>query len=45
MADVLEVIEAICDFKKFDKAELEDAKAKKVEARGAFKKKIILEES
>jgi len=45
MADVLEVIEAIIDFKNFNKAELKKVKENKVEKRGAFKKKIILEES
>lgn len=45
MADVLEVVEAIADFKKFDKAELEKVKNKKAEERGKFKNKIILEES
>jgi len=45
MADVLEVIDAILDFKNFDKKELEVAKNKKAEERGKFKDKIILEES
>jgi predicted house-cleaning noncanonical NTP pyrophosphatase (MazG superfamily) len=45
MADIWEVIEAILDFKKFDKAELGEIKAKKAEERGKFKEKIILEES
>ncbi|MDD3102440.1 MAG: nucleoside triphosphate pyrophosphohydrolase [Patescibacteria group bacterium] len=45
MADILEVINAICDFKKFDKKKLEAVRKKKVKERGAFKKKIILEES
>lgn len=45
LADVLEVIEAIFDFKKINKAELETVKKKKTEDRGVFKKKIILEES
>jgi predicted house-cleaning noncanonical NTP pyrophosphatase (MazG superfamily) len=45
MADVLEVIDAIFDFKKFDKEEILKIKEKKNEERGAFKKKIILEES
>jgi len=45
MADVLEVIDAILDFKKFDKEELQRAKDKKAEERGKFKNKIILEES
>jgi len=45
MADVLEVIDAILDFKKFDIKELEKVKNKKAEDRGKFKDKIILEES
>ncbi len=45
MADVLEVIDAIIGFKKFDKAELQKVKDKKVDERGRFKDKIILEES
>ena len=45
MADILEVIEAICDFKGFDRKELETVREKKVRERGWFKKRIILEES
>jgi len=45
LADVLEVIGAICDFKNFDKSELESVKNKKAEERGRFKKRIILDES
>jgi predicted house-cleaning noncanonical NTP pyrophosphatase (MazG superfamily) len=45
MADVLEVIDAILDFKNFDKEELQKVKNKKSEDRGKFKNKIILEES
>ncbi len=45
MADIQEVIDAICDYKKFSKEDIDAVKKKKVEERGAFKKKIILEES
>ena len=45
MADVLEVVDAILDFKSFNKGELEKVKNKKSEERGKFKNKIILEES
>ena len=45
MADILEVIDAILDFKKFDKEELQQIKNKKAGERGRFKNKIILEES
>jgi predicted house-cleaning noncanonical NTP pyrophosphatase (MazG superfamily) len=44
LADVLEVIEGICEFKKFDKEEIENIKKEKVEKRGKFKERIILEE-
>ena len=45
IADILEVIDAICDYKKFDKKELQAVKEKKAQERGRFKDKIILEES
>jgi len=45
MADILEVIDAICEFKNFDRNKLEEVKNKKAEERGKFKNKIILEES
>ena len=45
MADILEVIDAIIDFRKFDREELQKVKTKKAEERGKFKDKIILEES
>ncbi|MDD3711353.1 MAG: nucleoside triphosphate pyrophosphohydrolase [Patescibacteria group bacterium] len=45
MADIQEVIDAMCDYKNFSKEELGKVREKKVEERGAFKKKIILEES
>jgi len=45
MADILEVVDEILDHKKFDKDELHKIKNKKVEERGKFKSKIILEES
>jgi predicted house-cleaning noncanonical NTP pyrophosphatase (MazG superfamily) len=45
MADIIEVIDAICVFKKFGKKKLIDLKNKKLKERGGFKKKIILEES
>ncbi|MFA5310454.1 MAG: nucleoside triphosphate pyrophosphohydrolase [Candidatus Paceibacterota bacterium] len=45
MADILEVIDAITNFKNFSKEELEIIKNKKAEERGKFKDKIILEES
>ncbi|MDD4531540.1 MAG: nucleoside triphosphate pyrophosphohydrolase [Candidatus Pacebacteria bacterium] len=45
MADILEVIDAIINFKNFSKEELEAIKNKKAEERGKFKDKIILDES
>lgn len=45
VADIQEVIDAICMYKKFNKKKVELVKKKKAKERGAFKKKIILEES
>ncbi len=43
LADVLEVIYAISDFKKFDRKEVNKICCEKRKKRGAFKKRIILE--
>ena len=43
--DILEIIYAICDFKKIDRKKLEALRKKKAKERGGFKKKIILDES
>lgn len=45
MADILEIIDAICSHKKFNRKKLETVKKQKARERGGFKKKIILEES
>ena len=45
LADVLEVIEAICNFKEIDKKELLELKRQKAEKRGKFKEKIILDKT
>jgi len=45
LADILEVVYAICDFKKIDKEKLEILREKKAEERGRFKDKIILDET
>lgn len=45
LADILEVLYAIADFKFEGKKELERIRAKKFEERGGFKKKLILEET
>ena len=42
LADILEVIDAICDFKKIDKEELQKIKLKKFNERGGFKNRIVL---
>ncbi len=44
LADILEVIYAICDYKKINKKELEQLRKKKAKERGGFKNKIILDE-
>ena len=45
IADILEIIDALCSYKKFNKRKLESVKKQKAKERGRFKKKIILEES
>ncbi|MFH1968204.1 MAG: nucleoside triphosphate pyrophosphohydrolase [bacterium] len=45
MADILEVLDAISNYKNFDKSEVEKIKEKKAQERGKFKDKIILDES
>jgi len=45
LADILEVLDAIADYKNFDKSEIEKIKAKKAEERGKFSDRIILDES
>jgi len=44
-ADLLEVIDAIADYKKFDRNEVKNVRDKKAEERGKFKDRIILDES
>jgi len=44
-ADILEVIDPIADYKKFDRKEIEKVREKKAEERGKFRDKIILDES
>lgn len=44
-ADILEVIDAISDYKKFERGELQKIRDKKAKERGRFKNKVILEES
>ncbi len=45
LTDILEVIEAIIEYKKFDAAELQNVKEKKAAEKGKFQKRIILDES
>ena len=45
LADILEIIYAICDFKKIDKEKLELLRKKKAKERGGFKDRIILDET
>jgi len=42
MGDVLEVLYALCDFKKINLNEIEKKRIKKLEERGGFKKRILL---
>jgi predicted house-cleaning noncanonical NTP pyrophosphatase (MazG superfamily) len=45
LIDILEIVNAICDFKKIDRKKLETLRKKKIKDRGGFKKRIILDES
>ncbi len=45
LADILEAVYAICDYKKIKKSSLEKLRKKKAIERGAFKKRIILEKT
>jgi len=44
-ADLLEVIDAIAAYKRFERGEVEKVKEKKAAERGKFEKRIILDES
>jgi len=44
-ADILEVLDAVADYKGFDREEVQRLKEKKAEERGKFKDRIILDES
>lgn len=44
MADVVEVLYAICDAKGIDREHLETIRKKKADERGTFKQKLILDE-
>lgn len=44
LADILEVLEAIYDFKNYTKEEIEKIKKEKAQIKGKFKSRIILED-
>lgn len=44
LADVLEVVYAICDLKGINKDDLEEIRKKKADDRGSFEDRIILDE-
>lgn len=43
IADILEVVDAVCEYNKIDKKEVKVLQAKKARERGKFKKRWILE--
>lgn len=45
LVDLLEVINAIIEYKGFDKSELQQIKENKADKKGKFKNRIILDES
>jgi len=45
LADILEVINTIVEFKRINKKKIEHLRTKKAEERGGFKRRIILEET
>ena len=44
LADILEIINAICEFKKFDPEMVEKLRKEKIKSKGGFSGKIILDE-
>ena len=45
LADIFEVIDAICAYKNFEQAEIRKLQQVKADKRGKFKERIILDES
>jgi predicted house-cleaning noncanonical NTP pyrophosphatase (MazG superfamily) len=45
LLDILEIVYAICDFRKINKSKLESLRKKKAKERGGFRKRIILDET
>lgn len=43
-ADIIEVIHAIGEFKRFDKREIKSIRMRKLQERGGFEKRIVLKE-
>ena len=44
LADIIEVVNAICDFKKIDRLRLEDLRKEKLKSKGGFGGRIVLDE-
>jgi len=45
IADIYEVLDAMCDWKQFDRNHVQEIKRTKFEERGGFQNRIILDES
>lgn len=45
LADVLEILDAIAEYKGFNREKIERIKIQKAEERGGFRKRVVLEES
>jgi predicted house-cleaning noncanonical NTP pyrophosphatase (MazG superfamily) len=45
LADLLEVMDAVIDYKKFNKQEIERIKNEKAQKKGVFSRRVILDES
>ncbi|MBS3089310.1 nucleoside triphosphate pyrophosphohydrolase [Candidatus Pacearchaeota archaeon] len=43
LADILEVIDAICDYKHIDKHSLQELKERKAQEKGSFIKRVVLD--
>lgn len=43
-ADILEVLDAIADYKQFDRNKIQEIKRRKAQEKGVFKDRIILDE-
>jgi predicted house-cleaning noncanonical NTP pyrophosphatase (MazG superfamily) len=45
IADILEIIHTICEYKGYDRKNIEKIRINKAKERGAFKKRLILEKT